>query len=226
MNTVKNKREYILACSIGDGYIYLNETSKNAALKITHSEKQLDYLKWKTKLLSDNTDLTTTFKIYTSKNKYGFKSYTSTFNNYKKLRIYKKWLYCDNKKTIKNILKYLNSPMSLGIWFMDDGSIMKRKRKHLDGTTYYLRPSSELCTHSFGYEDQILILNWLKDTFDITGYVVKKFSKKQGKIYYMLNFNAENTKKIYNIIKPYIIKIPSMLIKFSYLFEYYSAEHV
>jgi len=229
MNTVKNikkEKEIILACSLGDGYIYCNEEKHSAALKITHSENQVDYLKWKTSLIQDLTGFTTGESVYINKNKYGFKAYTKAFYGYKKLRIYRKWLYNNKTKTVKKILQYLSSPLSLAIWFMDDGSIMKRKKKHKDGSIYYLKPSMELCTHSFPNKDQQVILNWLKTTYNIDGYTVKKFSKKQNKHYYMLNFNVQNTKKIYNLIYEYIIKIDSMTKKFKYLLECYSAEHV
>lgn len=226
--TKKEKRELIISCIIGDGHLSNeNHLCKNyPRMIIGHGEQQLDYLLWKTNLLN-STDLFAS-KVSPSRwiNKKGDKSfiqYRCNWSNCKLLRIYRKWMYRGNKKTIRQILKYLSSPLSLAIWFMDDGSVFKRKRKHKDGSLYFLKPSLKLCTHNFNYSDNNLILQWMKITFGIEGYIVveRKKSIVGQPEYFTLNFNSNNTLKIWNLIQEYTQQIPSMQKKFEFVNSYY-----
>jgi recombination protein RecA len=224
----KQKREIIFACCLGDGCICKTKIN-TLSLAIHHGAKQEDYLRWKTELINSTKSFNSFATIQTRLNKLNdktFVEYMSRWNDTKNLRLYYKRLYSNNKKHVNNALQYMLSPISLAIWFMDDGSVFKRKKKHKDGSQYYLRPSLKLCTHSFSKGDNEIILKWLKDNFDIEGYIVieRKRNREGQPEYFTLNFNCDNTLKIWNIIKEYIVKIPSMQNKFSFIEEYYRSE--
>lgn len=219
----RNKREVILSCIIGDGYIWKQKNKECYRLHMKHGSSQIDYLQWKLDLLKE----VGFAKIDESIKQYQLKTHVENgvyITSSKTLKIYKKWFYNNEEKTVKNILKYLKSPLSLAIWFMDDGSVFKRKRKHKDGSIYYLKPSMKLCTHSFSREDNELILKWLKDTFNIEGYMVveRKRNRPNQPEYYTLNFNADNTLRIWDLIKPYVNQVESMKSKFTFISEYYN----
>ena len=106
---------------------------------------------------------------------------------------------------------------------MDDGSIFKRKKITSAGNICWLVPTCKLCTHCYSKSENEYILNFLKEKFDIDGYtVIERKKNRPGKPeYYTLNFNGENTKKIWDIIKPYVLQIDCMKEKFDYINSYY-----
>lgn len=221
----KIKREIILACVIGDGCIYKSKIN-TYSLQLHHGMMQEDYLIWKTKMINSTNKIKfdrTVTKITKLDNK-EYMQCVSIWNDTANLKIFYKWFYSNNSKTLKNILKYLNTELALAIWFMDNGSVFKRKRKHKDGSIYFLKPSMKLCTHSFNKNDNMLILKWLKEKFDIEGYIVieRKKNRPEQPEYFTLNFNAENTLKIWMQIKNIVVQIPSMRNKFDFLLKYYS----
>ena len=77
------------------------------------------------------------------------------------------------------------------IWFMDDGSNTKE--------------SFTLNTHSFLRQEQLYIVDFLKNNYKITATLVKDRNKFQIRI------NKSSYQKFINIIKPFII--PSMIYK-------------
>lgn len=218
------QRELILSMTLGDGSITLGKP-RGVYLSMTHSPVQRDYLDWKVGLLDTNQCLANkactmnTFTVLSGKR---FNQCKATWCDTKTLRTYREWIYPNGEKTISGILRYLNSALPLAIFFMDDGSVFKRKRKHKDGSVYYLRPSMKLCTHSYSEEDNQALLQWLKDVYGIEGYIVMERKRSRGVEYYTLNFNCDNTIKIWNLIKPYVEQVPSMKEKFKFVHDYYS----
>jgi hypothetical protein len=210
--------------SIGDGSIFFGKP-RGVYFSINHSNQQKDYLQWKMNLVDSNNCLTNPGSFqeyYTNFNGKQFKQYSARWCDTKRLAEYRQLLYVNGEKTVQNVLCYLSSPLSIAILFMDDGSIFKRKRRHKDGSIYYLKPSMKLCTHSYTKRDNELILEWLQDLHSIQGYIVIERKKKRDKEYYTLNFNTENTFKIWEIIKSYVSQVDSMMHKFEFIYNYYS----
>lgn len=224
------KREIIISSVIGDGYINKKKSISglkyNYRLVITHGNAQRDYLEWKNTLLYS----TGTFKKNSKINSYNtelngkiFLQHSTVWCNNEELSFYHDLLYEDTVKTVCKALKYMKSPLSLALLFMDDGSVFKRKRKHKDGSIYFLRPSMKLCTHSFDYNDHELIINWLKSNFDVEAYIVieRKRNREGQPQYYTLNFNCENAEKVWNLISGYVEEVDSMKEKFNFIRDYY-----
>lgn len=225
MKTLKNKekREMLIALIVGDGYINVKQfkNTKKGSLKLCHSPKQADYLDWKIRLIQKYGLINTNMKI----SKYTRYSYLKEYNKkypgikadtayVKYLKHLHKWVYKNGEKNIDFILQNLTTPLSLSIWMMDDGTVYKRKKKHIDGSEYYLAPKFGLCTHDFKKDDNLKILEWFKKQFNIDGYIVRNYKRNTGKYYYFLNFDKNNSKKIWDIIKPYVIEIECMRKKF------------
>lgn len=193
-----------------------------SSLTIRHSEKQFDYLYYKTKLLNKCTTLSSggvvkdEITVYNGKR---FKQKAVTFSDVNYFSIIGKRFYVDNKRSVKNILKYIYTDLSLAILFMDDGGMYRRKKKHKDGSLYYLKPSGALNTQAFSYEDNLLIRDWLLDTYGIEANVQKHKQK-----YYFLWLNKDNMYKVWCIIRKYVKGIPSMESKFDLCVEFYGLE--
>ena len=220
------EREIIIACILGDGCLvgYNNELGKKiyTTLTIKHSNQQYDYLYWKLDLLNSLQCFSKKGQIRNSKSRHKngkvFNQKYITFNNSKYIRILGKWIYKNGIKTSATVLKYINSPIGLAIWFMDDGGLLRKKKKHKNGDVYFLKPSSKLCTHNFSYDENILISNHLEDVYGIKSSILK------DKGYYYLYFNKDETLKIWNIIKEYVKDIPSMRKKFDLCIDFYEED--
>ena len=217
--------EIIAACIIGNGYLG-KYRKKYYRLSFTHSFKQEDYLLWKVNLISNlDSVLKSTYKnkvkittILTKhsngKNFYQKRAYICRA---KLLSESYKLFYKENNKNVYSLLEYMENSLSLAIWFMDNGYLIKNKSRQKDkfGKRLYLLPSSKLCTYDFSYEDNIYIKEWFLKKYNIQGNIVK------DKDYFFITFDKDNTKKIWDIIKKYIEKIPSMYDKFDLCFKVY-----
>lgn len=221
--TREKKIETLISLVLGDGCI-LNRNDI-FYISINHGEKQKDYLEWKARLVDETKLFVSSTKIkskitYLKETNKNYLQYyfCKTSKELKNLNLYN-ILYQDKKKSIHNALKYIKSDKSLAIWFMDDGSVFKRKKKHKSGDIYFLKPALKLCTHSFTYEENLEIIDWFKRKYLIDAKLVSE--TKRYKKYYYLRFNSEESYKIYRIIKKYIIQIESMRNKFIFFEEYY-----
>src|SRR3990167_5681331 len=125
----KIQQAVIIGSILGDGF--LQKTGKNhARLRLEHSLKQQDYLIWKCKILNNffqkKPEILERFNL-----KFG-KSYQYIRNqSYSGLEFGKlhQLFYVDGKKIIPNkISELLKDPMSLAVWFMDDGYYYPRDR--------------------------------------------------------------------------------------------------
>lgn len=225
MNT-KEQRSLIYSCLMGDGglnrFTTKSKGTRYSSLTICHSENQYDYLYYKTDLLNKCTviskggNIKDKLTVYKGKK---FKQKTVTFTDVNYFSIIGNRFYIGNKRSVKNILKYVYTDLSLAILFMDDGGIYRRKKKHKDGTQYYLKPSGVLNTQAFSYEDNILIKEWLLSTYGIESSVQKHKSD-----YYIIWLNKDNMYKVWCIIRKYVKLIPSMTDKFNLCVNFYGLE--
>ena len=99
---------------------------------------------------------------------------------------------------------------------MDDGGLLRKKKKHKDGTRYFLRPSSILCTHGFSEDEVDLIVSHLHGTFGVSG------SKNLDNGNFRLWFDVANTQRIWALIKPFADEVPSMRTKFDLCYELFN----
>lgn len=184
---------------LGDGF--LQKTGKNnARLRLEHSFKQKDYLEWKCGVFDNYFQAKPQILIRTN-SQFG-KTYQYIRNqSYSGLEIGKfhKLFYQNNKKIIPDkISKLLNDPLSLAVWFMDDGYYYPR-----DKIAYlYLPKYDQASMNNLRFA--------LKKNFNLTP--IFKI-KKRGE--YVLIFPVIETQKLINIIKPYIIDSMKFKIPFN-----------
>ena len=225
-----NKRELRqLLCSmlLGDGCIS-NETKTCAPIfRLHHSIKQKEYALWKAEEIDKifrKKNLTRCCNIREGKTKDSKGNWHQTIYIHlawaKYMRLLRRKTY--DYKGIKNVqflLKHCVSPKHLAIWFMDDGSEYRQKKKHIDGTEYFGNPILYLHTCSFTEGQINLIIEWFKQKYNITPKIVRT-SKKQGSKP-RLRFVTEDSRKIFNIIRPYVNQFEFMKHKFRSSFERY-----
>ena len=200
----KEGRNLLIGLLIGDGTI-----SNNFVFKIAHSEAQKDYLEWKIKQLKDAGIRNNGIKSYikTSGFNSGVPVYYTQLNIIPFIKVLRRVFY-KNKKIIGN-RKMLNrlSARELAIWYMDDGHINIRKTgKKIHG--FYIKIST--CEPK--QEVQILI-DYFKEVWDINFYM---FHEGRSADSYSLCCGTKEGVKFINIIKPYVLQIPSMIYNITY----------
>jgi hypothetical protein len=189
---------------LGDGCLL-----KEGRFKLTHCEKQLEYLQWKQKLLNQN-GIKTSKILCENVNAFGktFKRYYFRTSVYKFAKLYRKAIYTPYKDiTKKSILNKL-TPLGIAIWFMDDGSIHYTKNK--EGKIRSLQQS--IATGLPRDKNQILI-DYFKNTWDINFHINKMSSKYSKQDLYLLKCNTKEARKFTDLIKPYVEQVPCMSYK-------------
>lgn len=192
----KIQREFLIGCMLGDGNIKIPRGCKNAMFQCQHGPKQVEYNKWKCKLLSS---LGSKFYTYIRKtpNKKTNKTYeaniTATKCNKELTELYNSF-YINKKKVItKEILKDFTA-FSLAVLFMDDGS----KTTNTKHGTY------TIASCSFDIESLNLFQTFLKETFNLDTTITY-----DNRLY--IKVNSKNLFEY--LIKPYIQEIPCMAYK-------------
>lgn len=186
-----NKKELwgiLVGMLLGDGSI-----NKDGNLRITHSPKQKDYLKYKQKLLSGNLRSNYTECYITHKNGKKFLSCTVTFGTSKFTKELRKLFYTPSKHITKKLVNHI-TVLGLAIWYMDDGCLAFTR--HPNGSVQ--NRCGYLHTQSFDYEEQLILQQLLKDKFDINTKI------QRDKKYYKLYLSTPELSKLLDLIHEYI----------------------
>lgn len=112
------------------------------------------------------------------------------------LPIYNK-VYKNGKKTITEDLLDSLTPLSIAIWYMDDGSLCsKPKNSNTYGTIH-------LSTYAFTKEENIKIQKYFKDKYDID-FTLTKDNKNRGFGYFIRSSHKEDAQKFLRLVSPYV----------------------
>ena len=173
---------------LGDGYL-TNPSGKSvrSMLDLKYNEKSLEYLQWIHKELKELNP--SDIKKKKGINQYRF--YTKTRNDIGQLR---NIFYPGGVKRIpKDIVKYLKNPLTLAVWYQDDGKLDFRNKYH---------SNSLFATYCFPHNECELLANALRINFDLDVRVCK--CQMRGKMYYCLYVTSKSMNKFMRIIEPYI----------------------
>ena len=109
--------------------------------------------------------------------------------------------HCKGKFCIKeNWLKFL-TPISLLIWWLDDGSLVKNSRQGV------------FCTEGFNRKDLSVLCKYQKQRWNIKAQIGKR-----GKYFQIRIYSTEELKKFLHIILPYL-EVENMLLKVILLYK-------
>jgi hypothetical protein len=190
------QKSVLIGTLLGDGTLELN--GKYPRLRIQHSKSQLLYVEWKQNIFSNFTSkkirISQRKKDSRTKKVYhycGFDTFSiPLLNNFYEL------FYFSGKKIVpKRIDLLLTEPLSLAVWFMDDGY----KRNDCNAI--------RISTESFSLKEQTILQKCLSKNFNVFSRIHKK-----GK-FWNLYIPSGELNKFYFIISSYII--PSMNYKIS-----------
>lgn len=179
------------------GDAFLQKTGeKNARIRFEHGFKQKDYLIWKGSQFGP---------LFQGKPSYLKREHPNTKVNYEYWRWqsnaspeigkWRKYFYPEGKKKIPSDLKkILTNPLSIAVWYMDDGYYSEK-----DKSSYiYLGRVKE--------EEAVIVQKAIETNFKIKANIYDK--KNKG---FVLFFGVEETIRLHSLLSPHII--PSMQYK-------------
>ena len=220
--TVSYKRSFLIGCLLGDASSRRRDWKSTGRLKaevsFVHALDQRDYLEWKANQFGLMFGFEPTVHIHEMDNNAKF-----WFTRGKRIRVIHDWFHKAGRKAITEKIRFMDHPIGLAMLLCDDGSIVKRKKVHVDGSIYYIRPTTMLATHCFTPDEVSLLLNHIEKLCGAKGYInyERRWRHGQRVEYARSVFNAAETEKLWNYVKAYIPPVPSMLIKFAYAIEHY-----
>ena len=195
-NLTSKQKEVLIGTLLGDGILELNE--RYPRLRIDHSVKQKEYVEWKYRIFCNL--ITGGIKQFSQKLDWRTKKRYShcrfnTISTPLLSEFYEMFYDGRRKQTPKNIDEILKKPLSLAVWFMDDGY----KRNDCNAL--------RINTDCFDSKEQELLQKCLKINFGIETKLHRK-----GK-YWNIYIPNSQVKKFCNIVKSFII--PEMKYKIS-----------
>lgn len=179
------QQNMLIGSLLGDGCLVANSWKKHYRLMMVQSHAQKAYIDWKYKQFEEFTLKKPVYKAIT--NSWSFRTIS-----HPELTKWREIFYPFGKKIIpENINDLLRDPISIAIWYMDDGSLSSRK------DTFILN------TQSFTFEDNVKLQKCLLQNFGIVTTV------NRDKIYYRLYINKISAKHFESLVKRHVTMLMS-----------------
>lgn len=182
---MKKQTKQVLAGSLlGDGWLE-SQSTDTAMYRVKYSNSP-DYIQWIREVVQELNPCQ--IKSIEKYNQHYFytQARTDIGNFYQKF-------YPDGIKIVPKDIGDLLTPLSLAIWYQDDGTLDKRAKYHRNAM---------FATYCFSYEECELLAEALWNKFQIKASVCK--SHMRGKMYYRLYIWSKSMDRFIEIIKPYI----------------------
>lgn len=201
----KESRNLLIALLLGDGTI-----CNNNVFKLAHAYQQKDYLEWKIKQLNDAGIRNNGLKTYVKTCGYntGVNVYYTQLNIIPFIKVLRRIFY-KPKKVLGN-RKLLNrlDARGIAIWYMDDGHINIRKDKDGRPMGFYIKIATCLPKNELQ-----IIIDYFKEVWDVNFYMFHEGKKEDS---FSLCCGTKEGLKFINIIKKYVLQVPSMVHKIQY----------
>lgn len=201
----KESRNLLIALLLGDGTI-----CNNNVFKLAHAEQQKDYLEWKIKQLNDAGIRNNGLKTYIKTCGYntGVNVYYTQLNIIPFIKVLRRIFY-KPKKVLgnKKLLNRLDA-RGIAIWYMDDGHINIRKDKNGRPMGFYIKIATCLPKNELQ-----IIIDYFKEVWDVNFYMFHEGKKEDS---FSLCCGTKEGLKFINIIKKYVLQVPSMVHKIQY----------
>ena len=201
----KESRNLLIALLLGDGTI-----CSNSVFKLAHAEQQKDYLEWKIKQLNYAGIRNNGLKSYVKKCGYntGVNVYYTQLNIIPFIKVLRRVFYKPTKVLgNRKLLNRLNAK-GIAIWYMDDGHINIRKNKDGRPMGFYIKIATCLPKNELQ-----IIIDYFKEVWDVNFYMFHEGKKEDS---FSLCCGTKEGLKFINIIKKYVLQVPSMAHKIQY----------
>ncbi|MBI2877913.1 MAG: hypothetical protein HYY20_13640 [Candidatus Tectomicrobia bacterium] len=218
LDSASYKRSLVIGTLLGDASSRRRDSGgrMKAQYAIVHGLAQADLVEWKARELGRLYG--TEIKVHRDQERSRACFYLT---QRQRLRVIHDWFHRNSKKVITDKVRFMDHPIGLSMLLCDDGSIRKRKKAHRDGTVYYLKASITIATHGFERDSAEKLLRHIECLCGAHGYVNPERRWRGGKLseYNRINFDIENSRKLWEYVKQWIPRVPSMMSKFSYAIE-------
>lgn len=191
LKLIKRQKEIIIGLMLGDGHLETQNNGKTYRLKIEQSIKHKEYVDW---LYNELKEFVNTSPRKREKEGFGKRLAAYEFSTLSvgNLRFFAQQFYKKDKgRKIPLLIKRWLTPLSMAVWFMDDGQIKSKKHRAL-----------LINTQCFAKKDLKRLQKALWEKFGI------KTNLKKEPTGWRLYLLAETVSKFVSLIEPYII--PSM----------------
>lgn len=199
-------RQIIWGSLLGDGSLALNPNFKNARFSFKHSTKQKEYFFWKVGQLKEIASKKSVWLQGVTKPD-GFGQKKLRFQSQARpelTEIFRRISQNGHKRVMRKWLNQL-TPLSLAVWWMDDGSLIGNSRKGV------------LCTDGFSLKEVNLIVRYLKKVWQIK--TVRGRINRGEKVYFRVYIRAvTQLEKFLRIIIPFL-PVEQMLPKVLLLYK-------
>ena len=199
-------RAIIFGSILGDGSLKVHRTYVNARFSFRHSEKQKSYFDWKVKQLNEISSQNNSWR----QTKDGRDGWGKIKWRYQSLALpalteLYKLTHPHGKFLIRRKWLNLLTPLSLAIWWQDDGSIIANGRKGV------------ICTDGFTKPGVTLLQKYLKVVWQIETTVAPKNRQRPDQVRLWLN-SSEQLQSLLRIILPHLA-VEKMIPKFILLYH-------
>jgi predicted DNA-binding protein YlxM (UPF0122 family) len=181
------QKQFIVGTLLGDGCLYKDSPKSNFKLSIGQCEAQEQYFHWKVAMMDP---FINGFNRLVNKRKNSIMLQTRTITH-KDFNIFADMFYTNDRvKIIPDNLDIYLTPLALAVWVMDDGNLKSGV-------------NMRIATMSFTESDNYKLQSYLKKCFDLNSKVMG--FKMKDKQYFQITLNKENTQKLSNIIREYVV---------------------
>lgn len=171
--------------------------------------RQEEYLKWKfeeTKSIMSPNSLKKSSDIdkRTGKPSVCWRCYSYSNTDVENIN---KQFYSGKTKEVTNEILNNLTPLSVAVWYMDDGTIDWKKRSKDEHPKWDFSPEIKICTDSYSKQSCDNIVNWFKNKWDIDCHLRERGLRKDGGISYRVIIDASSAEKFISLISPHILPL-------------------
>jgi len=204
----EEQKQIIVGTLLGDGFI--QKRGNSYRLKLKHSQGQLRYMLWKLDRLQPFFDLEPHIETSICRGKHQKSCYAYSLAQKDLVTFHSLFYDITGRKIITpDLIDYL-TPLSIAVWYMDDGSIESNGR-------------IRIYSNSFSKEENEVLSRLLQEKFDISLIPHSKFEKKYNRYYWYLLGKKDSSKKFIDLVYSHIV--PSMQYKVSNTRNDYTPEN-
>jgi recombination protein RecA len=182
--------EVLLGGLMGDGALSPTRSGNGARLRWGHAAKQAEYSDWKASLFANLT-------VSRSTNSRG-----AVFHDVQplvELAELRDAVYVGGKKVLSDDYLKRLTPLSLALWYMDDGTFTLRS-KGAQRRTEGGSGRSEICVEAMSADSQVRVQQYFADVWGIEAALARRGARAKA----VLQFSTAETAKLHALIAPFV----------------------
>jgi recombination protein RecA len=182
--------EVLRGTLMGDGALSPSRSGHGARFRYSHSGKQMAYADWKASLFAN---------LGSSRKVRADEVVTYDFQPLPELASLRQDVYVDKKRVFDDDYMKRLSPLSLALWYMDDGNLTIRS-KGVQKRTAGLTGRTTICIEAMEPATRERLVAYLADTWGIEAKLVASGAAKKA----VLVFSNGETAKFHALIAPFV----------------------